>query len=101
MKLLGPDDRPMSLAEIPGVLRLLRDAADAAIERAKDDEVEGPVNWADLGCSKAEHFEDSEGGAGWRVWIDEADPTAIELQQFVRADLAEHGWPGVEVVTEW
>lgn len=101
MKILGPDNQPMDLDQIPGVLRLLRDATDAALDRAKGDDIQDAVNWADLGCTRAEHFEDHEGRAGWRVWIEEAAPEADQLKEFVRGDLAEHGWPGVEVVTEW
>ena len=101
MLLLGPDNQPLSLAEIPAVLRLLRDATDAALARARNDGITDAVNWADLRCAIAEHFEDHEGHAGWRVWIEEAAPEADQLKEFVAADLAAHGWPGVEVVTEW
>lgn len=101
MILLGPDNLPMALAELPHVLTLLKIATDAAIDRANKDDIQDAVNWSDLGCRRAEHFEDDAGNAGWRVWIEEAAPEATELQNFVSGDLAEHGWPGVEVVTEW
>jgi hypothetical protein len=59
------------------------------------------VNWADLGPYSVEHWEDDEGDEGERVWIEEANPAAWELQKFVAAYLAKRGFPGVEVRTEW
>lgn len=99
--LLGPDNQPMALAELPHILTLLRESTDSALYRASLTGIADAVNWGDLSCVRAEHFESSEGHAGWRVWIEEAAPEATELQTFVRGDLALHGWPGVEVVTEW
>jgi hypothetical protein len=63
--------------------------------------IDGPINWADLGPTIVEHYEDDEGSEGDRVWIEEAAPDAYELQAFVRAYLARRGFPGVEVRTEW
>ena len=102
MTILGPDGKtPIAIDQIPHVLTLLRMETDNALDRAANDDIQDAVNWGDLGCSSAEHFETDDGRAGFRVWIEEAAPEAVELQQFIRADLAEHGWPGVEVRTEW
>lgn len=101
MKLLGPDNQPLTLDAIPSACGLLWNATNMALARATQATFTDAVNWADLHCFQAEHWENQDGQAGWRVWIEEAAPEADKLKEFVRDDLAEHGWPGVEVVTEW
>jgi len=61
----------------------------------------GAINWADLSCTRAERYQDDSGEIGYRVLIEEADPGAIELIEYISDKLAEMGCPDVEVVTEW
>lgn len=59
------------------------------------------VNWADLKCAGAEWFVDDDGVPGHRVWVDEADPAAYRLRDFVAGYLERAGFAGVHVVLEW
>lgn len=99
MKLLGPDDNPMALADVPNILKRLRCATDDAL--AKIGELKCERTWTTPWCYQAEHYETDDSNAGWRVWICKAAPESQDLQAHVRLELEAHGWPGVEVVTEW
>lgn len=85
----------------PTKLRRLRRATDAAITRATLNKCFGPINWADLRCVEAQAILNDSGEERLCVVIEEASPDAVELHRIVNADLAKHGWPNVEVSTEW
>ena len=59
------------------------------------------VNWGDLSCVSAERCESDEGDTRYLVIIEEAAPDASNLQNYIAVYLATHGFPGVEVMTEW
>lgn len=84
-------------------LTILRRAADLACDMAIKDphRPAGAINWADLSCTRAERYQDDSGEIGYRVLIEEADPGAIELIEYISDKLTEMGCPDVEVVTEW
>lgn len=64
-------------------------------------EVDGAINWGDLGCMDALHQENVHGESNYRVIIQEASPDAYHLQEYVAKTLAERGFINVEVDTEW
>lgn len=93
-------------AKRPGQHNLiaLRKATDDACAAAWEDcaECRGEaVNWADLKCAGAEWYVDDDGVPGHRVWVDEADPAAYRLRDFVAEYLERAGFAGVHVVLEW
>jgi hypothetical protein len=59
------------------------------------------VNWGNLGCVDVRRWSDISGDEGITVYIEEADPSAYLLQSIIREHLAAHGYPNIEVVTEW
>ena len=63
--------------------------------------IEGAINWYDLGCESAEQYTDDTGHTGYRVWIEEAEPQAIYLIEFVAQQLRVYGFRDVEIRTEW
>lgn len=93
-------------AKRPGRYNLiaLRKATDDACAAAWEDCVEcrdEAVNWADLKCAGAEWFVDDDGVPGHRVWVEEADPAAYRLRDFVAGYLERAGFAGVHVMLEW
>jgi hypothetical protein len=85
-------------------LLALRKATDDACAAAYLDCVEcrdDAVNWEDFKCIGAEWFVDDDGVPGHRVWVDEADPAAYRLREFVAGYLERAGFAGVHVVLEW
>lgn len=93
-------------AKRPGHYNLiaLRNAADNACSDALDacDDCHGEaVNWGDLQCVGAERYTTDEGTIGHRVWIEECDPAAHHLREFVRGYLERAGFAGVDVMLEW
>ncbi len=65
---------------------------------AIESDVGGPVNWGDLRCVSAELYIDDDGDCGYRVYIEEASPDAMELRDWVTKRLVESGYSGVGVV---
>jgi hypothetical protein len=59
------------------------------------------VNWGNLGCVDVRWWKSVDGAIGITVYIEEADASAYQLQAFIREHLAAHGYPNIEVVTEW
>ncbi|MGB9886281.1 MAG: hypothetical protein ACPLRW_04710 [Moorellales bacterium] len=82
------------------LLANLRELTDEILAEAEG-QVEDAVNWADLRCTEACLITDHEGDRRYAVYVSEADPNAVRLQEFVRERLAEMGYESVEVVTEW
>lgn len=81
----------------------LRRAVDDALDLAVHDEDchQDAVNWGDLSCTGAEWYIDDDGVPGHRVWIEECDPAAWRLRDFVRAHLEGAGFAGIHVMLEW
>lgn len=85
-------------------LSSLRDCADLACTAARTECPEclvQAINWGDLGCTAAECYVDEFGNVGHRVWIEEADPSAYHLRDFVRGYLSRHGYESVDVMLDW
>lgn len=85
-------------------LHALRMCADAATTEAEDYKplFDGEViNWGDLGCTGAEWYVNADDVTGYRVWIEEVDPAAYRLHDFIREYLSEHGFVDVDVMLEW
>lgn len=68
---------------------------------AADCVIDDAYNPGDLKCIDAQWVVDVEGHAYHRVVVSEASPDASKLRQHVFEQLAEKGFPEVEVVTEW
>lgn len=86
-------------------LKRLKYATDSVLQSARrlrnsslKDEA---VNWADLFCSSAEYRVDDEGHEYYAVKVEEADPSASKLAQYVHAGLKKRGYVNVAVETEW
>ena len=83
-------------------LDTLKRVANQACERVLAERcVDDAFNKADLRCVTAERYENDLGETGYRVYLEEAAPEAVELRRFVCDHLATAGYPGVEVITEW
>ena len=84
----------------------LRDMMEVA-EKACELELAQPaapidaVNWADLHCVEARHTINHLGDEVYQVLIEEASPSAQNLQRFVREFLEDANFKNVEVITEW
>lgn len=82
----------------------LRNCADRACLEASAviDQFQGEaINWGDLGCVGAEFYADEFGNYAHRVWIEECDPAAYRLRDFIKAYLERHNFPDVSVMLEW
>lgn len=84
-------------------LRELRAVAESAIDEAKArmNDIEGAINWADLHCVEVRSWTNENGGSGLTVYIEEADPANRSLSDFVSRLIAENGWVGVDVELSW
>ncbi len=81
----------------------LRDCANRACAAAFGDArtKEEPINFGDLCCVVAEHYSDERGADGYRVVIEEADPSCTGLRAVIADHLMAAGYIGVEVVIQW
>lgn len=83
-------------------LKALREAADQACDRAFSMTWHrSAINWGDFGCVSAEHWNDDGGEEGYRVLLEEADPSNQEVGEFIAGELAKAGFHNIEVVFEW
>ena len=92
----------MSADKLP-TLKMLVQVASAACDAAWHDETckNEAINWGDFCCVGAEFYIDNDGETGYRVSIEEADPSCVHVHKFVSAYLSERGFANVEVRTEW
>lgn len=90
-------------AELAKYLNTLREVADAACDEAfaQRNTLKGAINWGDLGCVSAEYYVDADGGEGYRITIEEADPWNTELHEFIQTKITEAGYADIEIYTEW
>jgi hypothetical protein len=93
---------------VPGdrdFLRRLRKATQEACRQTRDREanrrLQDAVNWADLACVQAIHWEDDEGDSGYLVLIREAAPDAWKFRTEITRLLSDAGFPNIAVKTEW
>jgi hypothetical protein len=84
-------------------LKTIRVLADDAclMATSREDRFGEAINWGDLGCVDVRWWKSVDGAIGITVYIEEADPSAYQLQAVIREHLASHGYPNIEVVTEW
>jgi len=87
-------------------LLALREATEAALLTAHRVRRHGrfkneAVNWADLGVVTTEIYVEDDGSTGWRVYIEEASPTAAALCDYIAEKLAKAGFADIEVISEW
>lgn len=59
------------------------------------------VDWHALSCTDSRRFISVDGGLGWIVTVEGADPTCKRLCAYVADHLRSHGWEGVEVLSTW
>jgi hypothetical protein len=82
----------------------LKAAADIACEEAiacRDTFDHAAVNWGDFGCMSVEHWRNNDGDEGYRVCIEEADPSNTEVGNYIWSRLDKAGFRDVAVVFEW
>lgn len=96
------DVRPIQ-QEVKTSLATLIDATNKACQAAKKyPKPEYVVNWASFRCASAEFYMNEFGSFGYRVYVEEAEPTTnIALAQFIGGQLAKAGFESVTVVCEW
>jgi len=85
-------------------LKALMKATERALDMAADARnsfKHVAVNWAHRCCVDAQLIRHADGTETHAVIIEEADPVNTEFQTFIAEELAQLGFPGVEVVTEW
>lgn len=85
-------------------LAALRQAVDEILEAIDDDPrgvIGEPINWADLHCLEVAGVLTADGQTYHRVLIEEAAPECSKFCEYIAERLAERGFEGVEVVTEW
>lgn len=86
-------------------LTALHQATDTILEEAQqlpgDPFPSNPINWGDLRCLEASHVQTDDGRKYHRVVIEEASPECPEFCKYIAERLAESGFKGVEVLTEW
>jgi nucleotide-binding universal stress UspA family protein len=82
----------------------IHDEAVEALEVAKSNpyDIDGAINWGNLHVVDVEFYRSlGHEREGYRVLIEEADPYAPELHEFIATRLQDAGFLCVEVVTEW
>jgi len=85
-----------------GALVRLRDDTDNILWSLKPADIDGAINWGDLGTRETQEVID-ESRRWYRVIIEEADPANSELHAAVLAGLVAQGWKAddIEIETEW
>jgi len=68
---------------------------------ARDTFVNADIDWAEFGHVSAEYYTNEYGGYGYRVYIEEANPDNMEVQDFIEDGLELRGFENIEVVFEW
>lgn len=91
----------MDVDQLISNLKLIKTCAQKHLDAARSADVRGPVNWGDLKVVSAEYVMDDDENESYRVLIEEADPGAFELQEYVQTGLRNDGIECVQVVTEW
>lgn len=80
---------------------LMSTVADILDEARLDDTCNGDyANWADLECVEASALYTNQGWTLCKVVIEGADPSAVNLQNYVEDRLEEYGF-SAEVSTRW
>ena len=84
------------------LLKKLRFETDLVLHELESTEIEGAINWGDLGCCEASYTVSSDGDSHYHVRIEEAAPGTVALSDAVRARLLARGWPdNLTVSCEW
>ena len=86
------------------MLRSLRNQTNAILfdwHKFGDLPKDQPVNWATVLCCSASAGIDSIGASFLSVVVESASPDADKFQAWLSDKLAETGWPGIYVITEW
>ena len=83
----------------------LQDMVNSVLAEAYEarDQINGPVNWADLKCVDIESRVSllSDAPAAIFAMVEEASPSADEFCQWVASRLQERGYPDVSVESDW
>jgi len=82
-------------------LKRLRDEVDHILDNTDPSDIDGAINWADLGCVEASYVLNQEGHTYYSVLIEEADPHNTELQMHIHNEIGKLMDITVEVRTEW
>lgn len=84
-------------------LHNIKEAAESACEVAyiNRNELCGAINFSDLHCTEAIYYLTETGLEGYYVTIEEANPTAQELKDFITCRLYDAGFKNVEIRLEW
>jgi len=88
---------------IKAQLAALVEATNRACQAAAvDRKPEYVVNWSSFRCVGAEFYMNEFGSFGYRVYVEEAEPTSnIALATFITKHIAGAGFEGVTVICEW
>jgi hypothetical protein len=83
-------------------LREMYEYVNDVLKRADPEEIAGPINWGDLKCTDVVMSVSVHGDIWIRVDIEEADPSSIELREYVSERLMAK-FPDIEfeVCPEW
>ena len=83
-------------------LKEIYEYANEVLENTKPEDIEGAINWGDLGCVDVVMSMSVHGGMWIRVDIEEADPHNPELRGYMHGKLtAKYPDTEFEVCTEW
>ena len=83
-------------------LREIYEYANEVLDATKPEDIDGAINWGDLGCTDVVMSLSVHGGIWIRVDIEEADPNNPELREYMHEKLITK-FPDVEfeINTEW
>ena len=84
-------------------LKELETEVDAILKIAhrKRREIDGAINWADLGVVDTRFWQNTDGDVGYQIWIEEAEPESTELIEFIQERITVVDPVTVEIITEW
>lgn len=92
----------MNEDEVIEKLRKLQKEVDEALFIANQNrgDIKGAINWADLKCVSTEYCFDVYGDFSYKAFIEECDPSSVDLISFVHDNL-ESDWTDLEIICEW
>lgn len=85
---------------IRDVLTKLTEDIEGILSQATPAAIAGAINWGDLGCHET-YIKLTGDTLTICALIEEADPAAIALHQYVTAELEKLGYSDIEIETDW